>query len=233
MISRFALRCACGGLVALASFAGIASGAVIVPGTYQLHNHPDGSASPPQYGMRLDELFNATGNHDTFTFDFDAPGSNMRLYYDGSSITIYGQSFGGRDTGSGYAADQYRGIYGINFTYTLGVTPMFGGDDDLAVVMPDMRNFGTITPPVATGSGAIGLADKGIGGYNFRFGDEDNDAGHRGFSGISGWGWLIHHWPGAAHVEASDWLFTAELIPTPGVGVLVGLGALVATRRRR
>lgn len=226
-------RCIAGaafGLVALATQAGAA---VISTGTYQLHNHPDGNANPPAYGLRLDELFNATGDHDIFTFDFDHASSNMRLDYNGSTIRIYGQTFGGRDTGSGYANDVYRGIYGVDFTYTLGVTPNLGGDDDLGVVPPSMRNFGTITAPVVVGSGPIALADKDADGYTFRFGDENNDLGHRGFAGISGWGWLIHHFPNAPHVDSSDWLFTATLIPAPGAVSMIGLGLLAAGRRRR
>lgn len=233
MNTRLARRCACSGIVALLGLVGSASAAVISTGTYQLHNHPDGNARPPQYGLRLDELFNVTGNHDIFTFDFDHANSNMRLDYNGSSIRIYGQSWGGRDTGSGYANDVYRGVYGIDFTYTLGVTPNFGGDDDLGVVPPSMRNFGTITAPVIVGSGPITLADKDAGGYSFRFGDENNDLGHRGFAGISGWGWLIHHFPNQPHISDSDWLFTAELIPAPGAVSVLAMGLLAAGRRRR
>lgn len=230
---RFVASSFCCAVVGLAALAGTASGAVIAPGTYQLHNHPDGNAQPPQYGMRLDELFNATGNHDIFTFDFNHASSDMRLDYNGSTIHIYGHSWGGRDTGSGYANDVYRGVYGIDFTYTLGVTPNLGGDDDLGVVPPSMRNFGTITAPLVVGSGPITLADKDSDGYTFRFGDENNDLGHRGFSGISGWGWLIHHFPNQPHVADSDWLFTAELIPAPGAVSVLAMGLLAAGRRRR
>lgn len=233
MNTRFAMRCLGSAIVVFSVLAGQASGAVISTGTYQLHNHPDGNAQPPQYGLRLDELFNATGDHDIFTFDFNHHDSNMRLDYNGSTIHIYGHAFGGRDTGSGYANDMFRGVYGIDFTYTLGVTPNFGGDDDLVVVTPSMRNFGTIVAPIVVGSGPITLADKDDGNYNFRFGDENNDLGHRGFAGISGWGWLIHHFPNQPHVDASDWLFTANLIPTPGVASVLGLGLLAAGRRRR
>ncbi len=63
-------------------------------------------------------------------------------------------------------------------------------------------------------------------GLIFRLGDENNDAGHRGFNGISGWGWVNHDArdPGAkggslsSHIYASDFLFTAtpsEVPPIP------------------
>lgn len=47
-------------------------------GTYNLHNHPDGSANPPAYGLRLDGLL--TGNtNEEYTFDFDHVDSAMTL----------------------------------------------------------------------------------------------------------------------------------------------------------
>ena len=65
-------------------------------------------------------------------------------------------------------------------------------------------------------------------GFTFRFGDEDDDLGHRDHDGISGWGWLVHPDPDSGYVLTSDWLFTAhdicefieegdELPPPPAV----------------
>jgi hypothetical protein len=62
------------------------------------------------------------------------------------------------------------------------------------------------------------------------------DLGHRGFNGISGWGWLSYVADDGTvlpHVYAADWLFTAELIPAPGAIALMGMGGLLAARRRR
>ncbi len=206
-----------------------ASAAIITEGTYRLHNHPDGSARPPLYGMRLDELFNATGDHDIFTFDFDDAVSDMKMTYDGSSIHIFGQAWGGRDIGGAYAAEATTGVYTIDFTFLLGVAPV-PGDDDVWVNGPDMSNSGSIQPPVGP---LVNLVDKRIGDYSFRLGDEDNDAGHRGHPGISGWGWMVHHPESQGHIGASDFLFTAELIPAPGAAGLIGLIGLAAGRRRR
>jgi len=48
------------------------------PGTYVLRNHPDNDLVPPQYGLRLDELFDLNpGQLDVFSFDFEAPGALM------------------------------------------------------------------------------------------------------------------------------------------------------------
>lgn len=209
-------------------------GATTLPGLYRLHNHPDGNQRPPLYGARFDELYNATSNHDVFTLDFDAMQSAafMTVNTAGNEVHIFGQAWGGRDTGTAYANDQYLGVYTFDFTYNMGVGPA-GGDDDLWVPLPDMRNFGSITTPLGH---TIGLVDKGMDGYSFRLGDENNDAGHRGFAGISGWGWMNYIRDGRVqdHVESTDWLFTASYqIPTPGSVALIAIGGLVGLRRRK
>ncbi len=179
-------------------------------GTYKLGNHPDGDAAAPFYGLRLDELFNVTDGHDIFSFDFEAPGACVFLDYDGTKIRIHGRAFGGRDTGDGYDP-MWRGFVDLNFCYT--VVASAPGDDDLIVVTPSGTNAGTVTW-VNTGE-IIPIYDyAGDFGFTFRFGNEDNDAGHRGFNGLSGWGWLNHRDPDL-HVAASDWIFTARPLCIP------------------
>jgi len=220
---------------AVGTFAAVpsASAANIEPGFYTLSNHPDGSQRPPLYGLRLDELYNVTSGHDVFTFDFNHEDSSVQLIYDGSTIRIVGESFGGRDTGTAYANDQYRGIYSFDFTYSIGVMGV-PGDDDVWVNGPNNANIGFIVTPLGD---TIRLEDeRGNHGYSFRLGDENNDLGHRGHDGISGWGWLNHGPEGSAHVYASDWLFTAtfsQLIPAPGTIVLSAMGGLLVAGRRR
>lgn len=209
-----------------------AGAAIIQQGTYRLHNHPDGSARPPLYGLRLDELYDVTANHDVFTFNFDAPGSAMYMDFTGSAIHIYGVSWGGRDVGNDYANDAYRGFYTIDFLYdrVVGIVP---GDDDLFVEPPyHQYNLGSIITPL---NDAIQLRDGHYSGdqLNFRFGDTDNDLGHRGFAGLSGWGWMFHGPYGSPYHENSDWLFTAELVPAPGAAALVLVAAGIMARRRR
>lgn len=217
-------------LGAAATMSTSASGAMIAPGLYRLYNHPDGNQRPPLYGLRLDELYNATGGHDVFTFDFDHPSSSVLMNYDGTTITITGTARGGRDTGSTYANDQYLGMYSFSFTYAVGVQSV-PDDDDVWVDAANHVNTGTITTPL---NDVINLVDeRGTFPYSFRLGDEDNDAGHRGFAGISGWGWMNHGPNPDVHVYASDWLFTAELVPTPGALSLSAMSLVLATRRRR
>jgi len=226
------------------AFAGEAQAALIQEGFYNLHNHPVTAEGPPDYGLRLDELFDATPNHDIFTFDFDHPDSNMQMEISlagppvlrgqlpsGIFIHIFGQAQGGRDIGTVHAPDQFLGLYNIDFTYFIGVEQK-SNDDDLWVVAPTASNFGTITPPASAGGQTIPLWDKSDGTNTFRLGDEDSDQGHRGFQGISGWGWL-NHGSVDVHVPSSDWLFTAAPVPTPGTMALLGLGAVVFWTRRR
>lgn len=227
-------------LAAAALLSGAAQADTIVPGVYYLNNHPDGGAAPPLYGLRLDELFDVTGDHDRFTFDFDAAGSFMRMEYDGSSIHIWGTAYGGLDTGTGYGNATYASWVTIDFTYNIGVGGV-PGDDDVWVDTANYANSGTITwhDSAATGSAVVfDLVDyRGSHPFSFRMGDGDADTGHRGEPGISGWGWLNHS--GAPngitqHIGASDWLFRAQLVPLPPA-VFVGAAGLglVALRRRR
>lgn len=219
--------------------AGAAHGAFIQHGTYQLHNHPDGAVRPPSYGLRLDELYDVTSGHDNFTFDFDAPGSAMFMDVTATTIRIYGVSFGGRDTGSSYANDIYRGFYEIDFLYYIGVHVAVP-DDDIVVDLPDgsQYNYGTLLAP---NGDLFSLRDGHYTGdqRDFRLGDGDNDLGHRGHPGISGWGWLFHTpvgSPDRPYVASSDWPFTATIVDVPAPGAaglaIVGAAALAGRRRR-
>ena len=70
--------------------------------------------------------------------------------------------------------------------------------------------------PRTASSGAVPLSER-----------EDDDLGHSGYVGISGWGWLKHGTP-PVNVPQSDWLFVVDpnpYIPTPGS---IGLSAIVA-----
>jgi hypothetical protein len=204
--------------------------ALIQPGQFLLHNHPDGNAAPPGYGLRLDELFDVTDDHDKFTFDFDHPDAEVWLDYDGTVVHIYGIAFGGLDAGSTYASDPaLTSLVELDFTYT--TVELAEGDDDLIVRTPSFTNSGTITW-LDTGE-VIDLFDRASEeGFTFRFGDENDDEGHRDFSGISGWGWLDHHAAGT-HVYSSDWIFTAERVPAPSSLLVVGAGLLLARGRSR
>lgn len=215
----------------------------IAVGTYILKNHKNGSIKTPYYGLRLDGLLGDASKD--YTFDFDDTRSNMKLKWDGATIKIFGQAFGGEDIGSTYGAST---IWDINFEYTVGITQpgTDGGVKDL-FVNADNANFGTISGTIGGTTYNIELEDQEADGSStlaFQFGDE-NGSGHRGHKGISGWGWLNH---GAdciggdcSHVYASDWLFTTESgtpiqeVSEPESILLLGLGlvGLYATSRRK
>ena len=204
-------------------------GLVLRPGTYVLGDHPDGNAGPPSYGLRLDELMDITGGHDVFTFSFDHPGADMRIDItevgtDEYELHIYGMAFGGLVQNNQYN-QALSGFVDIDFVYMLA-HPV-GGDDDYIVTTKNFLNTGEIT---FMGS-MIDLFDRANSeGYSFRLGDEDDDLGHRGFDGVSGWGWLDHGMEGT-HVYASDWLFT--VIPTPGSAALLSVALVIGARRNR
>lgn len=216
---------------AVAALALAAQGSIMAPGAYLLGNHPDGTEVPPPYGMRLDELVDVTSGHDIFTFDFAHPGSLMQLVVTPTTLQIVGTVYGGRDIGGSYAADAYQGFYSVNFLYTLGVQSV-PGDDDIWVNTTNHVNTGTITLP--NGHVQHLVDERGNYGYSLQIGDEANDLGHRGYAGVSGWGWITyvddagHVRP---HIESGDWLFT--VVPTPGSAVLLGAGVLSVGRRRR
>lgn len=227
---RRVLPCAAA-VFAMLLMSGPASAGMILPTDVrlQLLDHPDGNAAPPTYGLRLDELINVTPGHDRFTFSFEHPQALMQMMLTevGAgefSIHIWGTAFGGLVVNNEYDP-LLSGLVEIDFTYMLA--HLVDGDDDLIVTTPSFMNTGSI---MFNGS-TIDLFDRANSeGFSFRLGNEDDDQGHRGFDGISGWGWLDHGKAGT-YVAASDWLFT--VVPTPGPTALLAIAAALFARARR
>ncbi len=209
-----------------------AHAAVIDPGVYVLLNHP--STSPEDHGLRLDELYNVQlSQQDWFLFDFEHSSSLVVMELTVNTIRISGDVYGGYyRPGQGYIAGQYLGVYGLDLLYNIGVQEA-PGDDDIIVNGPNNANMGSILTPLGD---TIALWDeRGGDAFSFRLGDENNDAGHRGFDGVSGWGWLNHGPDPALHRAVGDFIFAVgPLIPSPGAAVtlLAGLAALAGRRRR-
>ncbi len=222
-------------LVAFAAAAAVGTGRaalatpiLLMPGTYTLHDHPDGGLAPPTYGLRLDELIDVSGGTDRFAFSFDHPGADMRLTLtlvnvSNWTISIFGTAFGGRIVNHQFDPAN-SGFAEIDFTYHLA--HFVPGDDDLIVTTPTGSNTGTITFKGNT----YDLFDKeNEDDFTFRLGDEDDDQGHRDFDGISGWGWIV---PEVSGAHVGDFLFTVE-IPAPGGLSLLAAAGLLGRRRRR
>ena len=182
-------------------------------GLYQLGNHPNGAEASPRYGLRLDGILTGNAN-DIVTFDFEHPDSDVKLELSGSQIRIFGVTFGGIDIGESYDPHN-SGLWEIDFTYNQ-VQELNRGlivDDDLIV---DQANVGSNTGTIKQLFGEEKTFDlndyAGNHPISFQLGNEINDRGHRGFAGLSGWGWLQHsNFEGYA--QASDWLFTVNPEP--------------------
>jgi hypothetical protein len=208
-------------------------------GKYKLGSHIDGSQRPPAYGLRLDGLLTGDTNEE-YTFDFDHSMSNVFLEYKPDhTIHIYGKAYGGEDNGNSYKTGT-TDVWNIDFKYS-GVqtvtNPSNKADNDLIALLGkgqiSSTNFGTYDLAAQTAT------EKGV-NFAFRFGDEKNDLGHRGYQGISGWGWVNHGKDidgivgnnAQNHIYASDWLFTAKPVPTPALlPGLIGMG--VASLRKK
>lgn len=189
---------------------------------YDLSNHPDGGAADPLYGLRFDGLL--TGDKaDIYTFDFEDAASSMTMLWDSvtNTLTITGTAFGGEDGGSAYVAGTTE-TWNITFTY-----------NDMYVCGAGLcSNSGTGTVSSTTFGSYDLIAVSGQNSYAFQLNFD-----HRGFAGISGWGWM-NHCPSAGnegaggscdtHLYSSDWLFTAEKtrVPEPRTLLLFGMALL-------
>jgi len=212
----------------------------ITDGLYRLHNHPDGQQTPPPYGLILDGLDGNSSRVFTFDFDFDGEARDAAMFLDFNSDTnivhIFGTVYGGLNRPSNTdlyegpkGRDYFVGWWDVDFTYNYNVGYALGDDDIISSENPGNNGSITRTFEGSRLNDSYDLVDfNGDNPFSFRFGNEDDDKGYRGFNGFSGHGWLTHNGR-ESHTNSSDWLFTAEKInPIPTVSSLsLGLMGII------
>ena len=248
-LTKIQFKCAVIGAAAIVASTVFASSVQAETLVYQLFNHPDGNAQPPQYGLRLDDLF---GGGNTVHFSFDpADGASVFLTVtdSGGSITIdiQGTVFGGHDTGTAYSSSD-SGLWDINFSYTFNVSVISAGWE---VSPQNELNAGSITA-LDNGGGLGGLWDSGDSfdffeqtgtGNPFIFAPDDHrlltlTGGSMNYPEagdfLVGRGWLTYNSDGSGVGDTQDWLFIGQLIPLPPGVWMAGIGLIgVVTLRRR
>ncbi len=217
----------------------LASPALAAEFRYTLGDHPDGNEAPPLYGLRLDELFDVTKDHDVFTFSFEQGGAGVELVYDDGGtpgdgeldddrVMISGTVFGGLVEGGAWVPG-YSGLWGLKFAYTTNFVSAGAEGSNISIGAESALNEGAIAPLFDVGvkpDASLGLRVRRLGGgdsipltdedgghdYSFRF---DNQRNHRlegtGLSGpeVFAGDGWLNH-SGEPHVYASDWIFTGR-----------------------
>jgi hypothetical protein len=212
--------------IALSAATLTASAGGLTIGQYQLSDHPAGGENPPPYGLRLDGILGAG----TQTLSIDFHNDTVLTVSDNGGnleINITGTLYGGEVDGMGgyVSAASYDAV----FNYVVNVTDEGNG---WAVNGFDASNGGTLTNQDTNAVTEVyGMNDAG--GLVLAFLAD----GHRLTGDDTTWvgrGWITDQPDGTdPHAGFRDWLFKGELIPAPSSFALLGLGGLVASRRRR
>ncbi|HIF96498.1 MAG TPA: PEP-CTERM sorting domain-containing protein [Myxococcales bacterium] len=176
--------------------AGSSQAGTILPGQYFLLDHPDGTISPPPYGLRLDYL--------GITLSTELNGASTVLSWDGgTTATISGTLWN----------NQAAEMWSVDYTLTgVSAAPANLGFSAVA-------GSGTLTDASLNVIALTGL--QGGTGSTFDFLADGHRLGsHPGYGGSQaavGRGWLT----GAG---TNDWLVLATPVPEPGTALLFGLG---------
>jgi hypothetical protein len=127
------------------------------------------SGAPPAYGLRVDELYDLTSGLDIFTFDFGHAQSKMWADLCGCTLHIFGQAYGGLDTGTTYGNPTYAGVYKIDITYPLNCCT----GNTITSNSSTGTVCGTITPTFGANQAAKQICNqKNSSGISFKFNKE-------------------------------------------------------------
>jgi hypothetical protein len=165
--------------------------------TYNLDYHPEGGENPPPYGFRLDVLAGYLGLSalNQYTFDVNNVGgtvgnNGLQLVHDtvAGTMHITGYIIGGYDNdGNNPSTRDFEEEWYLDFIYS-NITSVLG-DDDFWTIPAAGVGAGTLRREANGDIFGLDSKDKTTNPmFSFRFGDKNDDLGHRDVLGMSGWG---------------------------------------------
>lgn len=180
---------------------------------YLIKDHPDGSARPPLYCLRLDHFFSdLSGQNRITTFSCDQ-GEDVIMIIDDHKIVIKGQVFGGENNGNEYL-DGFHGLCNLEFTYN-NIKRKYFPNGKLKGWIVNGANYsrGTLDCPFLDkkfhfyGSSSMSVP--------FLFLKDNHRLGNNVPPTFVGRGWLTKADDHSHTSETQDWLFTGcKLCPT-------------------